>query len=351
MKQCTKCILTETHPKLTFDADGICNYCRAHVKLEYLGEDKLSEDIAPFLDHKGKYNCLVPISGGKDSAYVLHQMHSVFKMRVLAFNYDNLLTHPQAQENVKSIADNLGVDLAVVRNEKQRKHLTTNLRAYIKKPSVAMVPMLCTGCRYGIIGNAFGLAKRLDIPLIAIGWSPIEDTPFKEAYLRGENGSVKQGLIRNLASNPAYVRWDNMIAAVKDYFHNYQHIKDWNFILKMLHPNVKLLQFYDYIPYHPDQIQQTVVERLGWRTPDARDSWQFDCKIKLLQNYFYGRDAGFTATDGYLSAMIREGYITRDEAAQRLAYSRQARIAGLDQLHEMLTGLGLGDLVPHFSGQ
>jgi len=48
--------------------------------------------------------------------------------------------------------------------------------------------------------------------------------------------------------------------------------------------------------------------------PDKNDSWQFNCKIKLLQNYFYTKEVGFTATDAYLSAMVREGLISRLEA-------------------------------------
>ena len=83
--------------------------------------------------------------------------------------------------------------------------------------------------------------------MIVIGWGPIEDTPFKEEYLKTNSKSLKGGLLRNLLKNPSYIRPGNMIACVKDYYHNYEHVKNWNIILKMFHPGVKLIQFYDYI--------------------------------------------------------------------------------------------------------
>jgi len=349
MQRCSSCVLPEVYPNITFDATGKCNYCQSYSKIEYLGSEKLKTVLASLKKKNGKYDCLVPVSGGKDSTFVLYQMTKVYGLKVLAYNYNNCLTHPQAQENIKTITNALGVDLVTKRNEKQKKYMLTNLKAYLRKPAVAMVPMFCTGCRYGIIGNAFNEAKKHHIPMIVIGWSPIEDTPFKEAYLKESGYSVKSGLISNLLKNPAYLKPGNLIAAAKDYFHSYQQVKDWNFILKMLHPGVKLVQFYDYVPYNPDEIQQVVEKEVGWKTPDAKNSWQWDCKIKLLQNYFYKKEVNFTATDGFLSAMIREGFISRAEALKRLEYSEQKTIGELHQVHEFLKDIGQSDLIPHFS--
>ncbi|MBE0426213.1 MAG: 7-cyano-7-deazaguanine synthase [Nitrospirae bacterium] len=349
MRRCSICILPEVYPNISFDEKGECNFCKTHQKIQFLGKSKLKEDLLKNKKDKGKYDCLVPVSGGKDSTFVLYQMSKVYQMRVLAFNYDNRLTHPQAQENVRKIVNYLGVDLVIKKNKKQKKYMAINLRAYLRKPSVGMIPMLCTGCRYGIIGNAFNIAKEYDIPMIIIGWSPIEDTPFKEVYLKDNGNSVIGGLLRNLIKNPAYIRPNNMIGAVKDYYHSYQQVKDWNIVLKMLHPNVKLIQFYDYVPYNPDEIENIVERELSWETPDKKDSWQFDCKIKLLQNYFYEKELGFTATDCYLSAMVREGFISRSEALERLKYSKQNKDKKLNQLHEFLKDINMEDLIFYFS--
>lgn len=348
MKRCTVCILPEAYPGITFDEKGVCNFCKNYTRITYLGSDRLKADLATARKRKGDYDCVVPISGGKDSTYVLYQITKSYGLKALAFNYDNGVTHPQAQENVRAITKMLGVDLVIKKNEKQKEYLITNLKAYLHKPAVGMIPQFCTGCRYGIIGNAARVAKEYRIPMIIIGWSPIEDTPFKEAYLKEDGRSVKTGVIKNLIKNPYYLKPDNFVASVKDYFHSYQKVRDWNFILKLLHPGIKLIQFYDYIPYNPDEIQRVVEKEVGWKTPDPKNSWQWDCKIKLLQNYFYKKTVNFTATDAFLSAMVREGFITRSEALKRLEYAGQQTDGSLEHLHAFLRELNQDDLIAHF---
>jgi hypothetical protein len=349
MKRCSACVLPDVYPTIIFDEDGVCNFCNNSEQIVYLGAEKLKQDLIDYINKNGSYDCLVPVSGGKDSTFVLYFLSKQLNMKVLAYNYDNCLTHPQAQNNVQRITNSLGVDLVTIRNEKQVKFMITNLKAYLRKPSLGMIPMLCTGCRYGIIGNAFNIAKRHHIPVIIIGWSPMEDTPFKEAYLQDGGSSVMRGLLKNLFINPAYLRLGNMIAAIKDYYHNYQHVKDWNIVLRLLHPGVKLIQFFDYIPYNPDDIQQILENEVGWKTPDSKNSWQWDCKIKLLQNYFYIKEINFTATDNYLSALIRQGLLSRREALERLQYSHGTVEEKQNQLYKFLSETKLEELKPHFS--
>jgi len=348
MRRCSQCILPETYPHITFNEQGVCTYCQNHRHLTYLGHDQLEKDLQRYHRDQGAYDALVPVSGGKDSTYVLYYLHARMGKRILAYNYDNGLTHPDAQKNVKRLTDHLGIDLIVRKNEQQRERMTANLKAYLAKPDPAMIPMLCTSCRYGITGNAYKIAKEHDIPVIVIGWSPLEDTPFKEELLRGSGHPVMVGLLYNLIQNPRYASPVNLSAATKDYFHNYSHVKNGHPLLRMLYPNISLMQFYDYIPYDPDLIQKVVTEEAGWTVPDAQDSWQFDCKIKLLQNHFYQQSLQFTATDDLLSAMIREGYIDREQALKRLAYLQEKKGQKLEQLHAFLRECNLENLIDHF---
>jgi len=82
-----------------------------------------------------------------------------------------------------------------------------------------------------------------------------------------------------------------------------------------------------------------VAKEVGWSSPDPENSWQFDCQIKSVQNYLYRNSVGFTALNDYLSAKIREGYITREQALQTLdaqalnSPSEYGRVC--DLLHEM----------------
>lgn len=72
MKRCQQCILPDSAPGATLDEKEICNFCREYKKVQYLGEDALKEHIEYAKKNGGKYECVVPLSGGRDSTYVLY---------------------------------------------------------------------------------------------------------------------------------------------------------------------------------------------------------------------------------------------------------------------------------------
>ncbi len=344
-RRCVRCILPEDYPGISFREDGVCVFCADHRPISYRGEEALIKRFEPYLQSPYQFNCLVPVSGGKDSIFVLYQMKKRFGMRPLAYNYDNCFTDPQAKNNVLEISSRLGIEVISVKGEKQKAYLRTNLKALRKRESASMVTMLCNGCRYGIIGNAFKIADEHKIPLVLIGWSPVEDTPFKAALLQKDGGSVMMGLLKNLVRNPRYASPSNMAAAAKDYFHNYSHIKgNRSRLLRFLYPGVQLVQFYDFIPYVPAHIQKTVEDEIGWRSPDPQSSWQFDCRIKLLQSYYYDKLLGFTSQVDYLSALVREGLLSRSEALERLQKSGGRGPGKLEHIHRLLEDLDLPEM-------
>src|SRR3990167_1229619 len=82
---CVRCIMDTTIPGITFDEKGECNFCKLHDKLdqEYpLNEegqkkrDKIIRDIKRKGKHK-KYDCILGISGGRDSTYTLYLIKKI----------------------------------------------------------------------------------------------------------------------------------------------------------------------------------------------------------------------------------------------------------------------------------
>jgi len=71
-RYCKKCILPDTYPNVSFNADGVCNYCEEYRPVpDVLGK----EALITILRSKGKaeqYDCVVPLSGGKDSTFILY---------------------------------------------------------------------------------------------------------------------------------------------------------------------------------------------------------------------------------------------------------------------------------------
>ena len=76
MKRCAKCILPENYPGITFNEEGICNHCFTYKKKKYFGDKALKEKIGSYLerkkDRKKDYDCVLGLSGGRDSFCLLY---------------------------------------------------------------------------------------------------------------------------------------------------------------------------------------------------------------------------------------------------------------------------------------
>ena len=99
--RCTKCVLPSTMPSIEFDDAGVCNYCHSYAKQKLNGEDALSKIPATARETNGEHDCIVNISGGRDSSYTILKLVKDYGMRVLAVNYQNPFTHPLATQNIK----------------------------------------------------------------------------------------------------------------------------------------------------------------------------------------------------------------------------------------------------------
>ncbi|MCK5614671.1 N-acetyl sugar amidotransferase, partial [Candidatus Pacearchaeota archaeon] len=115
MTRCTRCLLASDIPGITFDDKGECNYCKIHDKLEReysleAAEAKLDK-LVETIKRKGKgrrYDCVVGISGGCDSSYLLHKVVEL-GLRPLAFHFDNNWNMPVAESNMRKMVKALDV--------------------------------------------------------------------------------------------------------------------------------------------------------------------------------------------------------------------------------------------------
>jgi len=111
-QRCNKCLMTASFPGICFDEEGICNECRNFKRIEPLGEGRLLEVLN---SRKGdKYDCIIGISGGRDSSYVAYLAKEKFKLRGLAVFYDSPFYCDLARENVRTVCSNLNLDLKIV---------------------------------------------------------------------------------------------------------------------------------------------------------------------------------------------------------------------------------------------
>ena len=100
MKYCKLCLLPDTKPQLTFDENGVCSACINNKLKENVDWESKRKDflriIEKYRDPEGsKYNCIIPVSGGRDSTFQVYAMKEMFGMNPLAVSF-----HPLDQTNI-----------------------------------------------------------------------------------------------------------------------------------------------------------------------------------------------------------------------------------------------------------
>ena len=78
LKYCTRCVMPYTKPDLHLDEKGVCNACRAYEGRKLVDWDQRRQELLTILDryqcHESNWDCIVPVSGGKDSTYQVVRM-------------------------------------------------------------------------------------------------------------------------------------------------------------------------------------------------------------------------------------------------------------------------------------
>ena len=173
MKICKICIYDETIPAISFDAEGVCNYCRQYEQMqeEYPtgaeGRKKLDEMVAEIKrSGKGKpYDVVIGVSGGCDSSYMLHLAKKEFGLRPLAVHFDNTWNSTIAVENIQVVLEKLDIDLYthVVGN----REICDLMKSFLK----ASVPELDTPTDLALAVTHYMAAEKYGIKYIWEGHS------------------------------------------------------------------------------------------------------------------------------------------------------------------------------------
>lgn len=181
---CSNCMAMSTRPRITFDERGWCNACRWMEKKLTLDWASREKELETLLDkHRrtdGRFDCLVPVSGGKDGSYVAYNLKHKYGMNPLCLTVTPALPLPLGEQNLKAFI------------ESGYNHITVNpchdaMRALNKKGFTEMgFPYY--GWLTAIQAAPVRMASQLGIGLI----------------FYGEDGEVEYGGSTETDKNPIY---------------------------------------------------------------------------------------------------------------------------------------------------
>jgi N-acetyl sugar amidotransferase len=117
MQICSRCLYPSTHPfGIIFDDKGVCSGCRIHEEKDSLPWDQREDKLSKILDNyrnssKVNYDCIIPVSGGKDSYFIVDIVKNKFKMNPLLVSYNTHFNTLTGIRNLQNLKTRFGCDL------------------------------------------------------------------------------------------------------------------------------------------------------------------------------------------------------------------------------------------------
>lgn len=319
LKRCTKCILPETFPFIEYDQLGVCNYCRNYKQKNQIKPiSELIKLVAPFKKKDGSPDVLIPLSGGRDSIYVLHVVKKVLGLNPIAFTYDWGMVTDLARRNIARICGKLGVENIIVAADIhwKRENIRKNINAWLKNPDLGMIPLFMAGDKF-FFYYANKIKKQTNIKLNIWGINHLENTDFKTGfaglapqfnkktiYSLSKNNQLKlfKFVGKNVIKSPGYIN---------------QSIFDsvGSFASRYVSPKSDYYHLFDYMRWDEKEIENTIIKEYQWeKAIDTKSTWRIGDGTASFYNYIYTLIVGFSENDTFRSNQIREGMISRDEA-------------------------------------
>jgi N-acetyl sugar amidotransferase len=301
---CTRCVMSDTDPDITFDAEGRCNHCTDYLEriANFTYRPGTSErELDPIVERvkaagRGKeYDCVVGMSGGIDSSYAAYVAKSL-GLRPLGVHMDNGWDSDTAAKNIKNVARTLGIDYqSVVLDWEEFRDLQLSfLRASvpeIETPTDAAIPAALhrvaaeNGIRFIFAGGNYvteGILPRT--------WHyDAKDVRF----LRGVHRKFGS---RKLATFPTF-GW------VKETY--YKFVK-----------GIRIVYVLNYVPYSKQEAMRKLQDDLGWEYYGGK---HYESTITgFVQSYLLPVKFQIDYRRATLSSQICAGEVTREEALEIL---------------------------------
>ncbi len=314
---CANCILPESVPGISFNTAGVCNFCQdytkneAPIKKDFAALEQQMLKILRSNPKKHPYDCICLYSGGKDSTYMLDQLVNKYKLRVLAFTFDNWFIPRETYDNINRVLSKANCDHI---NFKPSWDLNKTLfnagfkdswRLESTKELAYMIGHACWPCFVQIAIHAIKFAVDKDIPNIVVGTTPgqIRQKKYDMVSKYGDMADVNKTMIQPMIK---LLKVTKQVEALRSL--------DMPFFKKLKVLKLKLTPFYEYVSYNEHAVIRDVQEKFGWKKPSNTDSCSTNCQLNSLGIEVHKKNYGISPYVIPLARDVREGLVKREEA-------------------------------------
>lgn len=303
MKRCSKCILPENYPGISFNKQGICSYCLQEGEKSEVTQERKKElrvDLEKTIKEcrgKGRdYDCVVSLSGGKDSAHLAYLMKREYKLRVLTFTVDIGFMSKRALDNVKRIVHKLDVDHILF---KPRDGFYNKLFSFLftHMSAKGCIPTICFVCGPVTDGIILKVAVEKNIPLIFHGYGPNQPPDTHYFYEFPRYHFQGDGFTPNIFQNDVFGEEDRNV------LWNYDRYKE-------IGPLPRVLMPLHVLDYDEDEVTKKV-EDLGLIAKGKASPMVTNCLLNWPMIYFQTKKLGYNPYIDFFSDLIRAGKASR----------------------------------------
>ncbi len=304
MKTCIRCVMDESASNIQFDDKGICNFCRDfETKLPELralqGDQVKFTSLVKTLrdDGRGKaYDCVVGLSGGVDSSYVLHGVVEA-GLRPLAVHLDNGWNSELAVANIHALVNKLNVDLYthVIDWDENRDMQLSMFEAGVIDIELLMDNAMLAlnykmAAKYRLKHVVSGSNRATEGVRMPKGWNHFKLDVKNIKSIHNQFGSVP------IRSHPLVSTVDHL------------RFKYWN--------KVKWVSWLDYVDYNKQNALDLLIKEYGYK-PYPYKHYE-SVFTRFYQGYILPWKFGVDKRKVHLSTLIMGGQMTREEALKDL---------------------------------
>ena len=304
---CSNCVMDSTDSKISFDERGVCDHCQTFYEkilpnwdTSEKGEEKLIK-ILDQIKKEGKnkdFDCIMGMSGGIDSSYLLYLMKEKFNLRPLVFHVDAGWNSQIAVNNIEKLIDGLGLDLytEVIDWEEMK-----DLQLSFFKSGVSHID---TPQDHAFFATMYNFASKHKIKYILTGANYSTEcirNPLEWMYFQSDSIQLKD-IHKRFGNKP---------------LNNYPITNIlWHKIYLPYIKGIKVVKPLDYVPYHKESAMQLLVDKFGYQKYPQK---HFESRFtRFYESYWLPKRFGYDTRKVQYSSLILTKQMTRDEALKKL---------------------------------
>jgi len=335
MQYCIRCCTPATNEGMQFDEMGMCLACRSSEQKMHINwverQNKLKEILEKYRKKSGSnYDCIVPISGGKDSCFQLHVLTKVYGMKPLAVTFSHNWYSKVGWYNLWNVLDKLNVDHIM---------FTPN-RALIKKLSKKSLKEIgdpCWHCHAGVGSFPLNVAVNFKIPLIIWGESIAEGSG-RATYFDLVRGYDREYFVKVSARLYAEQMVGEGISEKDLSMFKLPSVED------IEKAGVVGIHLGDFIFWDPERQVEFIKKEYGWKEDNIEGSYKHyksvECIMEGVHSYTKFLKRGFGRATDHASLDVRDGLLTREEGFE---LSKKKDTEKPDSLNFFLKEIGLSE--------